>query len=185
MARFLLQMGDHHVRLTPGVWRVGRDAACEIRVADETVSRRHVSLHVGDDGVRLADDGSRNGVLVNDVRIRGSVALSPGDRIKLGMDELRLLDEDADAPAAAFGGGTRPLPKVPKRDEGLDSLSARERDVFARLARGQTQRAIAEELGVSVKTVETYRARIGTKLGVHSRSELVQRALEAGVLRPD
>ena len=63
-------------------------------------------------------------------------------------------------------------------------LSAREREVFERLAHGETQRQIAETLGLSVKTVETYRARIGEKLGLRTRADLVRFALEAGILRP-
>ncbi|MCZ7682175.1 MAG: LuxR C-terminal-related transcriptional regulator [Sandaracinaceae bacterium] len=62
-------------------------------------------------------------------------------------------------------------------------LSPREREVFERLARGETQREVAESLGLSVKTVETYRARIADKLGLKTRADLVRFALESGVLR--
>ncbi len=64
-------------------------------------------------------------------------------------------------------------------------LSPREREVLALLARGHTYQQIAEQLFVSIKSVETYRGRIGQKLGLRSRAELVRYALESGILRPN
>ena len=185
MRQFLLDLGDHQVRLSPGVWRIGRDAVCEIRLASDTVSRRHARLRVSQEQVRLEDEGSRNGVRLNGERIYGSAELSPGDRFAVGAIEMRLVEADeTDAPR--FGTGTRPMPKPGARsDEPLAVLSQRERLVFERLAHGRTQREVAEELGVSIKTIETYRARLGEKLDVRTRADLVRLALETGVLRPD
>ncbi len=50
------------------------------------------------------------------------------------------------------------------------------------VALGYAQRDIGAELGVSVKTVETYRARINEKMGFKSRVDLVRFALAAGML---
>lgn len=61
-------------------------------------------------------------------------------------------------------------------------LSAREMDVLRHLALGYTNRQIAETLGLSVKTVETYKARVMDKLGVHGRAGLVRYALARGLL---
>ena len=61
-------------------------------------------------------------------------------------------------------------------------LTGREREVMARVAEGFTNSQIAEELGLGVKSVETYRARVMEKLGLTSRSDLVRFALEAGIL---
>ena len=66
----------------------------------------------------------------------------------------------------------------------LDALSPRERAVFPLLASGLSQREIASQCGVTVKTIETYRTRIGHKLGLSTRAELIRFALEIGVLRP-
>ncbi|MCS6799730.1 MAG: LuxR C-terminal-related transcriptional regulator [Myxococcota bacterium] len=54
-------------------------------------------------------------------------------------------------------------------------LTPRERDVVAQLAAGRPTRVIAERLGLTVSTVNTYLKRIFGKLGVHSRVELVAR----------
>lgn len=63
-------------------------------------------------------------------------------------------------------------------------LSQRERQVLAELARGFTHQEIADRLALSIKTVETYLARLTTKLGLHRRAELVRYALENGLLAP-
>jgi DNA-binding NarL/FixJ family response regulator len=56
--------------------------------------------------------------------------------------------------------------------------------VLALLARGHTNQAIADQLYLSVKTIETYRARIADKLGLRARADLVRYALEVGLLEP-
>jgi DNA-binding NarL/FixJ family response regulator len=55
-----------------------------------------------------------------------------------------------------------------------DTLSERERDVLIKVARGLTSAKIAEQLNLSQKTIETYRARGMEKLGLRSRAALVQ-----------
>ena len=62
------------------------------------------------------------------------------------------------------------------------SLSERERDVLMRIARGFSNKEIAVELGLSVKTVETYKARMAEKLGLRSRAEIVRYAAQQGWL---
>jgi DNA-binding NarL/FixJ family response regulator len=61
-------------------------------------------------------------------------------------------------------------------------LSAREREVLIRLAQGYTSRQIAAQIHVSVKSVETYRARIAQKLELHSRADLIRYAHASGLL---
>jgi two-component system response regulator NreC len=62
-------------------------------------------------------------------------------------------------------------------------LSAREREVLEMVAKGHTNREIADRMGLSIKTVETYRARLLEKLGLETRAELVRYAMAAGLLR--
>ena len=63
-----------------------------------------------------------------------------------------------------------------------DELSDREQEVLTLVALGHTAAEIAERLNLSVKTVETYRARGMEKLGLRSRAALVQLALQKGLL---
>ena len=53
-------------------------------------------------------------------------------------------------------------------------ITGREREVLTRIALGNSNKAIARELGVSPKTVETHRAHVLRKLGVHSIVDLVR-----------
>jgi two-component system response regulator NreC len=66
------------------------------------------------------------------------------------------------------------------RSEG--TLSEREAEVIKQVARGHTNQEIADQLSLSVKTVETYRGRAMEKLGLTSRAALVRYALERGWL---
>jgi two-component system, NarL family, response regulator NreC len=63
-----------------------------------------------------------------------------------------------------------------------DSLTARELQVLSLLAAGHTNQEIARRLFVSLRTVETHRAKIRDKLGTETRAELTTAARERGLL---
>ena len=69
-----------------------------------------------------------------------------------------------------------------RADAAFLSLTDREREVLTLVAQGFTNQEIADRLIVSVKTVETHRAHIMSKLGLQSRAELVRYALREGYL---
>ena len=58
------------------------------------------------------------------------------------------------------------------RDARLAALTPREQDVMHRVAAGKLNKVIADEMSVSVRTVEVYRARVYAKLAVRSAAEL-------------
>ena len=62
------------------------------------------------------------------------------------------------------------------------SLSQREFEVFRLIASARTLSQIAEELGLSAKTVSTYRARILEKMGMQTNAELMQYAMKNGLV---
>jgi hypothetical protein len=72
---------------------IGRSATNDIRIADGSVSRTHATITVDDVGVKLCDNGSRNGTHVNGVEVHESV-LEYGDVIHIGQTifALALLD---------------------------------------------------------------------------------------------
>jgi DNA-binding NarL/FixJ family response regulator len=74
------------------------------------------------------------------------------------------------------------VPSAGDRAAGLASLSAREREVFDLVARGNSTATIATSLFISVKTVETHRSRINRKLGLHSTAEIIRFAARHGLL---
>lgn len=67
-----------------------------------------------------------------------------------------------------------PAPKGATTRHDPRALSRRETDVLRLLARGYTNRQAAEELGLSVRTVEAHRANLMAKLGLRNRAELVR-----------
>ena len=77
--------------------------------------------------------------------------------------------------------GSEPAPADPPRPP-VPALSPRERQVLELLAHGHTNREVADRLSLSVKTVETHRARLGDKLGLHTRADLVRLAIDLGLL---
>ena len=72
-----------------------------------------------------------------------------------------------------------------KSTDPLDRLSDRERQVLTLTAEGFSASEIGARIAVSPKTVETYRARLMEKLGLHHRTELVRFALRTGLLRAE
>jgi two-component system response regulator NreC len=64
----------------------------------------------------------------------------------------------------------------------VNILSKRELQVLRLVARGYTSAAIAKQIFVGVKTIETYRSRIAEKLGLRTRSDVVRFAVQAGLL---
>ena len=62
-----------------------------------------------------------------------------------------------------------------------ETLTRRERDVLAELAKGSSNQTIATTLGMSVRTVETHLSHIYLKLGVKSRAAAVRYALLNGL----
>lgn len=76
------------------------------------------------------------------------------------------------------------LPEAENSDEHKlwESLSEREQEVLRQVALGYTSSEIAEQLSLSAKTVETYRARGMEKLGLSNRAALVRFALRNGLI---
>ncbi len=91
------------------------------------------------------------------------------------LDKLLTLDT-AEPPASAGSGS-----EIDRWAE----LSNRELDVLRLVALGHTNSEIAHQLAISVKTVETYRARGMEKLGLSTRAQLVRDALARGILDED
>jgi two-component system invasion response regulator UvrY len=64
----------------------------------------------------------------------------------------------------------------------IEMLSDRELQVLKHLAEGSKSRDIAKELHLSVKTIDTYRARLQDKLDLHTMADIVRFALRSGVI---
>ncbi|MGD8862261.1 MAG: FHA domain-containing protein [Myxococcales bacterium] len=198
---FALRDGQQEYVLTPGNFTIGRSSSCDLVVDDPMVSRMHAIVRVGIDAAYLEDAGSHNGVYVNGERLRQRRSLQDGDHIGVGGQQIRVVVTARDPSTVRRPSAERTMPQQHVRGltdpdaaepdamdtaetlSGLGLLSSREREVLAMVAGGHTAREIAEMLGISAKTVEGYRARLGEKLGLRTRAELVRFALAAGLLK--
>ncbi len=73
-------------------------------------------------------------------------------------------------------------PTLPVRKADMEGLSPREMDVLRLIVQGYTNHQMAEELNISVRTVESHRANLMNKLNVRSRVELVRYARARGLM---
>jgi predicted component of type VI protein secretion system len=93
----------HDFELPVGEFVIGRSADCQLSVDDPLVSRRHAVLRVTAQGVTAEDLGSRNGVLVNGLKIEGPRMLVEGDKVLIGSQELTIYRVDDQSPRARTG----------------------------------------------------------------------------------
>ena len=67
-------------------------------------------------------------------------------------------------------------------DDPYDQLTIRERQVLQSIAEGKTNRQIADELKLSIKTVDTHRSHLMRKLDIHDQTSLVKYAIRKGIV---
>jgi len=165
-AERLARSSDPHVVLLD--WSMpGPGGARTIGAIREHAPRARVivvTMHEGDAYVRSALDAGASGYVVK--HVDGTALVAAIRAVHGGRILVHVSRSAVDSPV--------PAPSV--------ALSAREREVLLLLAQGHSNRAAAEQLGLSVKTVETYRTRLGSKLGLRTRAELFRYAVEIGIL---
>jgi two-component system, NarL family, response regulator NreC len=71
-----------------------------------------------------------------------------------------------------------------KTEVSPDPLSTRERQVLQLVGEGKSTKEVANQLGVSVKTAESHRARLMRKLDIHETASLVRYAIRRGLVQP-
>lgn len=87
---YRLVWGRREISLESGPNLIGRDSEAIVWVDDESVSRRHARITVGDDGAIIEDLGSKNGTYVGGRRIEESTRLSDRDVVRIGPATLKL-----------------------------------------------------------------------------------------------
>ena len=97
------------VALQDGWTRIGRSLSAHVRFDDPTVSRRHALIHRDDDGLRILDDRSLNGVFVNGVRV-DMHELGDGDEVAVGRFYLHVISLREGAVEAAPRSAHRAVP---------------------------------------------------------------------------
>lgn len=102
---------------------------------------------------------------------------------QLGTAAGRLQHEGRDLPLEeVIAAGLDPRPEDPWRVSTSPGLTDREREIAVLVARGLTNRAIADQLVLSVRTVETHVGRVLSKLGFTTRGQLTAWAHEEGLM---
>lgn len=96
---FRIKLGAHSVELYPGETIIGRDETCGVCLDDDQVSRRHAVITVHNDNAVLMDLDSRNGTMLNGVRIDEPKALKDGDKIKVGGQALLIKEIETEKPS--------------------------------------------------------------------------------------
>jgi pSer/pThr/pTyr-binding forkhead associated (FHA) protein len=79
------------IPLTGETMRIGRGLSADLRLDENSVSRRHAILDPRPEGARLLDDRSSNGTFVNGSRVQ-QAELRSGDVIEIGRVRLRYLE---------------------------------------------------------------------------------------------
>jgi DNA-binding winged helix-turn-helix (wHTH) protein len=87
---YRLVWGRREISLDPGDNLIGRDRDAAVWIDDDSVSRRHARISIGDDGASIEDLGSKNGTWLDGTKIRGSVRLADCDVVTVGPALLKL-----------------------------------------------------------------------------------------------
>ena len=104
------------------------------------------------------------------------------DFIEKPYNEQLLLDSVQQALASRAQPVRQVDQRLPEIEARLASLTPRERDVLLPLVRGYTNREVAEQLYISVKTVDLYRSRVMKRMQAETLPELVGMAIAAGLV---
>jgi FixJ family two-component response regulator len=139
-------------------------------IAPEQARNRSINLlDASDIGVALYDSHHRC-LAINDVLANGGFPPSPNSLTR-NNEVVSSFDSD-------------PEQSVELRNRAGASLTCRENETLKHLGEGKCNKEIAQALALSPKTVDTYRQRIMSKLGLHSHSDLIRYAIRNGLAKP-
>jgi DNA-binding NarL/FixJ family response regulator len=152
----------------------GLEVTAKLAEAGATTSVIILSMHGDEEYVRRAIRSGARGYLRKDSEpaelglaiqavARGETYLSPAVSTHLVADYLRRAGQG----------------------DAHDALTGRQREVLVLIAEGLTTKAMANRLGISVKTVETHRAQLMERLGIFDIAGLVRYALKTGLISQD
>jgi DNA-binding NarL/FixJ family response regulator len=130
--------------------------------ADSALVRR--ALEAGASGYLLKENAPQDLIRALEAAAKGGVYLCPEVASVLVKDYQGRLSQETTAPRAA--------------------ISEREREVLQFIAEGLRNKEMAVRLNVSIKSVETYRARLLAKLGYATTAQLIRHAIREGIVPP-
>ena len=159
-----LQIGGQSVAdLLVGLGKANSNARVLVLTSQAGEAQMRLAMLAGARAYLLKDDGYAE--LLEALRVVGA-----GRRFFSDSVESRILAQYAERVAARFAVAAAPI-------------TPREREVLARIGAGQTNKAIAKALHLSVKTVEKHRSNLMRKLDLHNVSALTTFAIEKGLVQ--
>jgi len=144
----------------------GIDVAAEIKQRSPTTRTIILSMHANDFYVEQAFQKGADGYVVKDV-LEDEIVKA----IQSVMNGKRYLSK---LPA----GSLLPGPAKGAADEFYTRLTNREKEVFHLIVQGKQNKEIAQQMSISVRTVEAYRANIMRKLKLHNHAEMIHYAVQ-------
>lgn len=165
------------IRLEQEEATLGRRQDADHVLGDMSVSRTHARLTRAAGAVIVTDLNSTRGTYVNGSPVETSVVVNHGDEIMFGAVPMVLehpRQEAADEQATMVF-------DTPEVETG-PQLSPRQQQVLEGIARGLTNSEIADELGVTTRTVKAYAGELYTKLDAPNRAAAVAVGIEQGLL---
>jgi len=150
----------------------GLIAAKQISQQDPGIKVLMHCVHNGHDYVlQMIRSGARGYVLKN-----AAIEELPKALERVNQGEAYFSSEEA---RQAFDEHAKGAPR--RKDRRASELSERETEVLGKIAEGRSNREIAAEFGLSVRTIETHRERIMQKLQIHNVAGLIKYAISHGV----
>lgn len=152
----------------------GVEVARQIREGVPSTKVLVLTMHESDEMVKRAlDAGALGYILKSDLTeclARAVKAVSQGKRFLTPKVSEIVLD-----------GFLKPRSQRQQEERTEVRLTPRESEIVRLLAEGKANKEIAPQLGITVRTVETHRAKIMLKLGLHSLAELIHYAMRHGI----
>ncbi|WP_068620245.1 response regulator transcription factor [Paenibacillus tuaregi] len=152
----------------------GLSATAELKKQMPEVSVLILTMHDDEEYLFRAIQSGASGYILksapHDELVTAILSVAGGSAYLYPTATKRLMNEYLDAMKNGESQGT------------FDTLSEREREILSWVAKGYSNKEIAEHLIISVKTVETHKSNLMEKLGLKTRPDLVKYAMKKGML---
>jgi DNA-binding NarL/FixJ family response regulator len=155
--------------------RSGLSLVTDLRRQDPSIRIILLTAHTSPEYIRAALDAQADGYVLKDSGHRELIGAI--HTVASGQPYMCKAVTDTVLASYIARGGGQVAQQTP-----LQLVTARERQVLSRIAAGQTNKVVARELSLSVKTVEKHRANMMRKLGLHNAAEVTRFAVNYGLI---
>jgi DNA-binding CsgD family transcriptional regulator len=166
-----------------GSYTLGRSNRCHVVVDHPSISRRHAVCCVDQDGLIVADLGSRNGTFIDNLRVERS-RVARDQTVRFGDLSFSIATNvgplSPDDEEETDLGKSDEKPVTANAAQATVQLSAAQRRVFEHLLGGKKEKRIAKMLQRSPHTIHAHVRAIFRLFAVHSRLELLARFVDLG-----